>query len=1071
MPIHFTLIESNTGIITKVISKQADGSVLSDGSMCRVVRGKAYRRSVEDEVEFAVLIGGMPSHVTLVSGQLRPDLPDVVDVVPAAALQDSTILSTAIARTREFMHYAVGVPAVLVLDDDFKHVTPAVRAALEAYAAGEPRITDDPRFALAATVLAALNKRFPGLASAGVVIRLSTSAGIVDTETGLPCPGTDNCHIYITVVDGTDSQRALRSIHDWLFLIGLSWIDLGSAGQYLERSIIDRSVGGPEHLVFEGTPTVLAPLQQDPHQRTPLAIPGVAIDTRALIPPCIRDSDLAELNRVKAQQKAALTARRASIQDAYRARQVTTMIARGVPEAVAQRSVERALTDAMPMLDPYQVLQFDDPELGDVPVADVLQDSQRYKGQTLADPFEGIAYGRCKAMVMVKREGGLFINSFAHGGMRYDLKYDAEHLRQALDAINVAHRAEAYARLSLLADLSAIELERLRQDTNKACGNIGLRKLDALRKAAILESARIRREAAAEEHKQERQARGDLRAEHMVPDLNGEISAVMDVINDSMRPFLDASVPPMRREGTGALVRLSESIPEALQTLSQVHQMTSVTVNTVMDESSLPRLPPVGHTRLTPLQEVELPEYLESYVRFHDQYGSMVRLPAPYVRPFLVRPFDSHLPIAKGVITSPLVLPDGELIVGQCFDRRLGLLVRTPPELTPYLPSIAECTPQAVADAVKFLCQDFLVDVTTDLSGKALTIALMVTIIERALLPARPGFMVTAGQQAAGKTTLLHAVSMAVLGHYANAIPYSTSEEERRKRMMAGLSAGHPLMAWDNIRAGSVISCQKIGLAMTSPTYNDRILGESFESSVPATTIQAFTGNNISAGGELASRILLIRLLTRLLYPDNRSYAHPRFMDWIQRHRVEILRALYVILLGNFHERTPDPAVSATRFPEWYYLVGGAVERAIEQYLHYHGSAEERQGGGLSFGALLLKQRDESAITDGLSALHQFIAQQRHPDGRLWRDAFAMAEVAAFIEQHTPNAIELNHLLASVSGLPVLSRASSKHIEARFRAIKDTPSNIYTQDGRSESVRIEHYETARNTHTYRLQAL
>jgi hypothetical protein len=1063
--IHFTTIESSTGAITKVISKQPDGSMFSDGSICRVVRGRAFRRSVADEGEFAALINAMPANTAVVMGQLRADLPDAVDVVPVATLARTApqALPT-IARTREFLGYDKKSTVWLLVDVDGKYLTAPIIAALEALAAGEPRVTDDPRFTLAATVLAALNKLFPGIAAAGIVMRRSTSAGIVDTETGTPCLGKEGFHIYLKVADGTDVRRALRSMHDRLFLCGLSWIDLGRAGQYLERSIVDRAVGGPEHLAFEGAPSVLPPLRQDPQQRVPLYRSGAAIETRAIIPPFIRDTELA---RIKRQLKGALSAQRAEVQAAYRSERVAELVNQGVSEPTARRSVDRALTDGMPVLDPYQILQFDDPDLGDVMVADVLQDPERYVGQTLADPFEGVAYGRCKALVMRKREGGWFINSFAHGGIRYDLKYDVVHLRQAIEALDIAQQPEAFARLYLLADLSAVELEQLRRDIASRCG-IGLRTLAALMKAAALERNKVWREVAIEERRREREERGDLSAEHPVPRQDGEIGPVMDLLNAAMHPYLDAPAPPMRNEGTGQLMRLSERIPEVLQTISQVHQLTAAGANDSEANMALPRLPPVGYTRLVAVQEAELPEYLETYVRFHNEIGNTVRLPAPYVRPFLLRSFDTALPVVRGVITTPLVMFDGELIAGQYLDRKLGLLVRTPPELSQYLPTIVQCTPKAVADAVKFLLDEFLIDVATDLNGKAMTIALLATVIERTLLPERPGFMVTAGQQAAGKTTLLNATSQAVLGRYCNAVPWSTSEEERRKRLMAVFLAQHPMVAWDNVKAGSVISCQKLGLSLTSPTYNDRILGVSEEAEAPACCIQCLTGNNIGSGGELASRLILIRLLTTRLDPQNRAFAHVDFIGWVQANRVRILQAVYTILLGNFHGRTPDPQVSGTRFRTWYFMVGGAIERAMEQYLHYHGGGR----GNFSVRGVLLEQQIESTGNDGLSALHQFIAGKLHAadPSRRWRDGFTMADAADFACQPSPEALEFNQLLHAVTGMPVLVRPSAKQAERRFRAILDTPSNVYTAEGRSETVCIS-ADRSHEGHTYRLRVL
>ena len=54
-------------------------------------------------------------------------------------------------------------------------------------------------------------------------------------------------------------------------------------------------------------------------------------------------------------------------------------------------------------------------------MADVLADPDRYVGETLADPLEGIDYGRGKAMVLRRRDGTLMINSYAHGGIKYQL--------------------------------------------------------------------------------------------------------------------------------------------------------------------------------------------------------------------------------------------------------------------------------------------------------------------------------------------------------------------------------------------------------------------------------------------------------------------------------------------------------------------------------------------------------------------------------------------------------------------------------------------------------------------------
>src|SRR5271165_601673 len=89
---------------------------------------------------------------------------------------------------------------------------------------------------------------------------------------------------------------------------------------------------------------------------------------------------------------------------------------------------------------PGMTLVMDDDALGRVTAADVLKNPDAFVGETLADPLEGPAYGPCKAMVMRDRDtGGVFVNSFAHGGARYRLCYDRALLEEHLRAADPKH--------------------------------------------------------------------------------------------------------------------------------------------------------------------------------------------------------------------------------------------------------------------------------------------------------------------------------------------------------------------------------------------------------------------------------------------------------------------------------------------------------------------------------------------------------------------------------------------------------------------------------------------------------
>jgi hypothetical protein len=78
---------------------------------------------------------------------------------------------------------------------------------------------------------------------------------------------------------------------------------------------------------------------------------------------------------------------------------------------------------------PNVVLPFDDEELSGRTVADVLADPERFEGATLADPLEGVDYGICKARIMRRADGTMWVHSFAHGRTTYELRLDARAVR------------------------------------------------------------------------------------------------------------------------------------------------------------------------------------------------------------------------------------------------------------------------------------------------------------------------------------------------------------------------------------------------------------------------------------------------------------------------------------------------------------------------------------------------------------------------------------------------------------------------------------------------------------------
>ena len=201
-------------------------------------------------------------------------------------------------------------------------------------------------------------------------------------------------------------------------------LDDGRRGRAVsERSLVDRSVAAPERLVFEGPPTVVLPLVQDLVARRPVVHDGETSDTMVVCPP-LRLAESVELAELKRAATHDLAPERAKAKKAFIGEQVDKLtkahpnLTRPAAQRIAERWTEGVLL-------PNVMLQWDDDDIADCSVADVLADPERFVGRTLADLLEGVRYGTAKAMVMRRPDGSLWTHSFAHGRAIYDLKFDA----------------------------------------------------------------------------------------------------------------------------------------------------------------------------------------------------------------------------------------------------------------------------------------------------------------------------------------------------------------------------------------------------------------------------------------------------------------------------------------------------------------------------------------------------------------------------------------------------------------------------------------------------------------------
>jgi hypothetical protein len=178
---------------------------------------------------------------------------------------------------------------------------------------------------------------------------------------------------------------------------------------------------------------------------------------------------------------------------------------------------------------------------------------------------------------------------------------------------------------------------------------------------------------------------------------------------------------------------------------------------------------------------------------------------------------------------------------------------------------------------------------------------------------------------------------------------------------------------------------------------------------------------------------LLIRLTVDRPDPENRDFKHPDPIGWTENYRVEILRALYTLLLGNPQLKMARDAPGKKRFKMWWRVAGSAVENAAKLYTPKPAKGVEPEE--IDFEKLFRKQEEEEdeesiSLVDALTVLAE-----------MWPGGFHATDVAEFINRfsYEPGGRALHEFL--YPGMPQDFVASARSVGKQLAAHVDEPIN------------------------------
>jgi hypothetical protein len=278
--------------------------------------------------------------------------------------------------------------------------------------------------------------------------------------------------------------------------------------------------------------------------------------------------------------------------------------------------------------------------------------------------------------------------------------------------------------------------------------------------------------------------------------------------------------------------------------------------------------------------------------------------------------------IAYGVVSSPVLLPDGEIIKTPGYNADAGLILNIDGEWPELMDN----------DTAKAKLFDAWCDFPfAEPSHRSAALAALLTLLCRNIIPGNaPFFPFDGNTPGCGKGLLTDTLTVIAENRRASRYVYSSDQNELRKYLTSLAVAGRNYILFDNVKdrfGGAVLEA-----AMTTGTISDRILGGNKTVELPLQLVWLATCNGMFYTNDMLRRSVPIMLDSPDLNPQLRDdFKHPRLLEHVTKNRRELLIAGLSIVANYIKEGKPDQGLSAFGgFEAWSDLIRSAVVFAGE---------------------------------------------------------------------------------------------------------------------------------------------
>jgi hypothetical protein len=279
-----------------------------------------------------------------------------------------------------------------------------------------------------------------------------------------------------------------------------------------------------------------------------------------------------------------------------------------------------------------------------------------------------------------------------------------------------------------------------------------------------------------------------------------------------------------------------------------------------------------------------------------------------------------------GVVTMPIVRPDGTIGTTRGYDPATKLYY-WPSYDVPKVPE--QPSGEQIEQAKRFLFGELLADFPWDSpASRANYVALLFTPLLRLYIGGlAPLGLISAATRSSGKSLLAEIIEAAYGMHKT---VWARRQEEFEKDVTGILrDTTEPVVLWDNVEVTDTIAHGSLSALLTSRDWSKRVLGVTDRVTCINDRLWIATGNNITVGGDIASRSVLTRLDPQMERPEERTGFHIQedIWQWLGRdeNRARILSSLLVLARAWLVEGAPLAERPMRNFTRWAQTMGGLV--------------------------------------------------------------------------------------------------------------------------------------------------